>query len=189
MGRFINADGYASTGQGLLGNNMFAYCGNNPTNYTDNKGTYPVCASPDIPYDVVTTAGIIVDRFQRVKEEKEKTGEMTFIPKSDGGGQLRNSFTLGRLDEMAEYSYYLVNESEYADSFQGNYEAVFLEWVIHDVACYVPFLELEKGMHVDWGYTIFDDDHPGFNALMWGVYAVVYPEQYQEDLITYMERS
>ena len=28
--RFINADGYISTGQGILGYNMFAYCGNNP---------------------------------------------------------------------------------------------------------------------------------------------------------------
>ena len=32
-GRFINADGYVSTGQGIIGNNMFAYCGNNPINY------------------------------------------------------------------------------------------------------------------------------------------------------------
>ena len=30
IGRFINADSYASTGQGILGNNMFAYCLNNP---------------------------------------------------------------------------------------------------------------------------------------------------------------
>ena len=30
IGRFINADGYVSTGQGVLGNNMFTYCGNNP---------------------------------------------------------------------------------------------------------------------------------------------------------------
>ena len=29
-GRFINADGYASTGQGMIGCNMFAYCNNNP---------------------------------------------------------------------------------------------------------------------------------------------------------------
>ena len=28
-GRFINADGYVSTGQGILGNNMYAYCANN----------------------------------------------------------------------------------------------------------------------------------------------------------------
>lgn len=37
-GRFINADGYLSTGQGLLGHNMFAYCGNNPVNRIDPSG-------------------------------------------------------------------------------------------------------------------------------------------------------
>jgi RHS repeat-associated protein len=37
-GRFVNADGYVSTGQGVLGNNMFAYCGNNPVNYADFFG-------------------------------------------------------------------------------------------------------------------------------------------------------
>ena len=37
--RFINADGYVSAGQGLLGNNMFVYCLNNPTNYVDREGT------------------------------------------------------------------------------------------------------------------------------------------------------
>ena len=39
MGRFINADAFASTGQGLLGNNMFAYCNNNPIIYCDETGT------------------------------------------------------------------------------------------------------------------------------------------------------
>ena len=38
IGRFLNADVYASTGQGLLGNNMFGYCGNNPVNYLDQTG-------------------------------------------------------------------------------------------------------------------------------------------------------
>ena len=36
--RFINADGYVSTGQGLTGYNMFAYCGNNPVNRIDPMG-------------------------------------------------------------------------------------------------------------------------------------------------------
>ena len=40
MGRFLNADAFASTGQGLLGNNMFAYCGNNPVNCSDPSGYY-----------------------------------------------------------------------------------------------------------------------------------------------------
>jgi RHS repeat-associated protein len=29
-GRFISPDVYVSTGQGLIGNNMYAYCNNNP---------------------------------------------------------------------------------------------------------------------------------------------------------------
>jgi len=37
-GRFINADAFTSTGQGLLGNNMFAYCGNNPVVRQDLNG-------------------------------------------------------------------------------------------------------------------------------------------------------
>ena len=38
VGRFINADTLVSTGQGLLGNNMFAYCNNNPVNCYDPNG-------------------------------------------------------------------------------------------------------------------------------------------------------
>ena len=36
--RFISADGYASTGQGLLGANSFAYCENNPVTRQDDSG-------------------------------------------------------------------------------------------------------------------------------------------------------
>ena len=41
-GRFINADAYAATGQGLLGNNMFAYCLNDPVSRIDVSGTESV---------------------------------------------------------------------------------------------------------------------------------------------------
>ena len=37
-GRFISADGFAHTGQGVLGTNMFAYCENNPVNRVDSTG-------------------------------------------------------------------------------------------------------------------------------------------------------
>ena len=36
--RFVNADAYASTGQGILGINMFAYCNNDPANSSDPSG-------------------------------------------------------------------------------------------------------------------------------------------------------
>ena len=38
IGRFLNADGLVSTGQGLDGHNMFAYCGNNPVIRQDVSG-------------------------------------------------------------------------------------------------------------------------------------------------------
>ena len=39
--RFINADAYATTNAGsFLSCNMFAYCGNNPVNRTDQSGTF-----------------------------------------------------------------------------------------------------------------------------------------------------
>ncbi len=42
MERFVCADGYASTGVGLLGTNSFAYCNNNPSTLKDSGGTRTV---------------------------------------------------------------------------------------------------------------------------------------------------
>ena len=60
MGRFINADAFAATGQGLLGNNMFAYCGNNAVNYCDFSGalaSYACYGDNHIFSDKVMMAG------------------------------------------------------------------------------------------------------------------------------------
>lgn len=40
VGRFINADSYASTGQSMIGHNMYAYCNNNPFCNVDASGTF-----------------------------------------------------------------------------------------------------------------------------------------------------
>ncbi len=39
VGRFLNADGYADSGEDILGTNMFANCANNPINRLDVSGT------------------------------------------------------------------------------------------------------------------------------------------------------
>ena len=65
IGRFINADSFASTGQGFLGYNMFAYCGNNPINYVDmdgylhlrNNEIKPVCIDDDESIEGALIAG------------------------------------------------------------------------------------------------------------------------------------
>ena len=56
IGRFINADGYASTGQGIIGCNMFAYCGNEPVDMIDSDGLFPV-----FPPEWVEEVGEIVE--------------------------------------------------------------------------------------------------------------------------------
>ena len=38
--RFINADSYSSTGQGIIGYNMFAYCNNDPIKAKDSGGEF-----------------------------------------------------------------------------------------------------------------------------------------------------
>ena len=55
MGRFINADNYPSTGQDILGNNMFAYCNNNPVIYRDSSGN-----ALDTVIDVISLFSSIV---------------------------------------------------------------------------------------------------------------------------------
>jgi hypothetical protein len=40
IGRWINADAFPSTGQGIIGNNMFVYCGNNPVTREDKSGHF-----------------------------------------------------------------------------------------------------------------------------------------------------
>ena len=49
--RFLNADAFVSTGQGELGNNMFAYCRNNPITRTDISGTADYDCLDDSPHD------------------------------------------------------------------------------------------------------------------------------------------
>ena len=50
IARFINADAFASTGQGLLGNNMFSYCLNSPVDNSDPTGTFQQRANKDVRY-------------------------------------------------------------------------------------------------------------------------------------------
>lgn len=40
LGRFVNSDSLASTGQGFLGHNMFSYCNNNPIIREDESGAF-----------------------------------------------------------------------------------------------------------------------------------------------------
>ena len=76
-GRFLNADRYAATGQGVLGYNMFAYCGNNPIHYSDPTGHTWVDAFTDKGTGNKKT----INRQKRInKIERAKNSDNYLIP-------------------------------------------------------------------------------------------------------------
>ena len=56
--RFINADGYASNGQGVIGCNSFAYCNNNPIIYIDSDGNSPLIG---LVWGLVASIGLLLE--------------------------------------------------------------------------------------------------------------------------------
>ena len=68
IGRFINADGYVQTGQGLLDKNMFAYCGNNPVNRIDPSGQ----SWADVKNWFAEKWNSVKEKFESLKKKAEK---------------------------------------------------------------------------------------------------------------------
>lgn len=68
--RFINADSYASTGQGIAGTNMFAYCNNNPVIFLDSEGEFALAISVIawLFVDLVISFGFIIQLIEIYEE-------------------------------------------------------------------------------------------------------------------------
>ena len=65
--RFLNADGYVQTGQGLLDKNMFVYCLNNPVRFYDLSGNY--CISIPAQGNDCTIVIVNDDEYVSVTED------------------------------------------------------------------------------------------------------------------------
>ena len=93
-GRFISPDKYTTTGQGVIGNNMFAYCNNNPIQYKDDNGDF--CIQAAIIGGIVDAGvSIMCSIFDAAeKHEQLNVGEMLF----DAGV----SFALGFISSGSE---------------------------------------------------------------------------------------
>ena len=78
IGRFVNADGYISTGQGNLSYNMFAYCGNNPVIRSDPSGCYPLKAAVEFLMQWLTGNGSIqyYTKGDRIVKQLENSKKM-----------------------------------------------------------------------------------------------------------------
>ena len=200
MGRFINADVFASTGQGVLGNNMFVYCGNNPTSRIDASGEL---------WGIVVgvVCGIIAtinDIYQLARnDEKKVTATKTAEGKSV---QVSNSIMIITPWVKMGYSIYLNYFSEYKDYFTGSSTGMVFEWVVHNVGFH-GFSIIEKTKlvfnqdtttvtkhkescrNVDLGPTIYHDSGTGMrgkmSTVMKGAYNVLFPKCARFDAFMY----
>lgn len=77
VSRFINADAFASTGQGAIGCNILAYCLNNPVRYIDVTGNWAKVANEGPSTE---------DSFKVVGAGIQISGSASLGPISGGGG-------------------------------------------------------------------------------------------------------
>ena len=95
VGRFLNGDVCVSTGQGLLGHNMFAYCNNDPVNKVDAGGFFW-----ETIFDVVSLAVSIVDVCVNPKDPLAWAGlagdVVDLIPFVTGVGEVVDAVNISR---------------------------------------------------------------------------------------------
>jgi len=73
-GRFLNADGLVSTGTGILGYNMYAYCNNNPVMYIDPSGAnFFEDLLERLERNERAFRRSVMQKYREIKESVEKT--------------------------------------------------------------------------------------------------------------------
>jgi len=193
--RFINADGYVSTGTGLLGYNMYSYCNNNPVMCTDNLGEFPWLAVA-IVFAVVAVAATINDIYQIASGNVSvilPSNESSDSDESEGSVpdnvQIENSYKILTPWMQLGYSVYLNHfNNESKSIIDGTSAGVQFEWMMHNLA-YIGFTVIGdeenkvKAGHVDLGRTIFSDEHGTASVLMWIGYCILNPRAAIVDLI------
>lgn len=74
VGRFINADKYFSgVGGDILGDNMFAYCFNNPVNLDDIEGNWPQCFKKAVKWVAEKVIKPVVKKVQKALGKRDFT--------------------------------------------------------------------------------------------------------------------
>ena len=184
VGRFINADGLVSTGCGILGHNMFAYCNNIPVTNKDFSGRAPW------PCTVIIEDGPGLNYMK----EFEDIG-VIYIPDDSGnGGEIKNSHCVTDVTEMTKYATYLANKSQHKDTVSGSVEGIVFAWWIHNVTYSIGSehgLEsmVNQSRDVNIGRTIYHDNHSGFSRIMWALYRIAWSEQAKSDKAIYKEQE
>ena len=145
--RFINADGYVSTGQGLTGYNMYSYCGNNPVNRVDSTGDIW-----RLVLAIVVVAGVLMltgcSQQESTKDKKQNAKDAA-----------EKAEIIGRKDDESEDKYLTVDiqiDTKYVmdsvDLFAYGYyyDALYERYLAEAKALGVSEDELMTKKHIRW---------------------------------------
>ena len=142
--RFINADGYVSTGQGLAGYNMFAYCGNNPVMYRDDFGKAPFHVMVSFRDGGCSESKSISERlnlYDSTGSRVEGMINVKFSPNSKNPSfQIENSAYITNEYEQRLILYYIMTSSYYSQEIYGRtLESMLVEWKAHNEYYYSDY--------------------------------------------------
>ena len=166
ISRFINADGSVSTGQGILGNNMFAYCGNNPVNRKDMNGEswVVVLAIVAVCTLILTGSSEIENSGSYIKNAKEKPNFVPNPNKRKGSGDRQPT---GDRERNVGHP----NGEEHSRVPKGNRGVRRIEATVGIVAASLVIAVLVADNAT--GVGIADDVALGPTAVIWWDYAMV----------------
>ena len=140
--RFINADGYVSTGQGLIGNNMFAYCGNNPVNRVDPNGEGWLLVVAVLAIVALTFTGCSVNSEEKKQAEEKYNLDTININGNNSEGiinvqvhnnsiKIENSWEISNRHEKTAILNTIIHSTEYKGDYK-DIRAMIIEWSGHN---------------------------------------------------------
>ncbi len=179
MGRFINADALISTGQGLLGNNMFAYCNNNPIINKDVHGTIPAKHSGAYgSFDPLDFKAYWLEMQTEIVVDKKKGEIIANFP-------IQNNPQASYLDEQEvakKYSKKLHDHIEdIADTYDQTLEIMSEEHIYSELlAHYYVYVGLDS-------YPIFQIIPQINDAYMSATTATLNPSENRKEVLLIME--
>ncbi len=182
-GRFLNGDIYVSTGQGMNGYNMFAYCGNNPVKNSDCEGEcyYNSCGrwSHDNwenigDYEKKPEPNAYTDKTNSGKNIYISTessysvayGDVQIIDKRDTNMtdgkhnpdiKIINSYLINNENVQKEIIRIIKEYNQSVPSFykwERSEKSLLKEWEIHNTVCWTGFA-FDNTAHVD--FDVFDE--------------------------------
>ena len=132
IGRFISADVLLSTTQGVIGNNSFAYCGNDPINRLDDEGAFW-----ETVFDVISLVASVAEVVANPADPWAWAGlvgdAIDLIPFVSGVGEVTRAVkvTVKAVDkaddviDAAKTLYRAADSSSLIRKSTGSYEIIF----------------------------------------------------------------